>query len=296
MKRTIIVLTVIKLVLLCSTQIYASGAGTTGGELLRLGTGARSAGMGEAFTAVSDNAHAVHWNPAGLIQLKNKEMQMMYLHHLTDISIGNIAYAQKLGKNAGIGVELLQLYTTGTMRDDNGNEIGEYTNYNGVLTVGYGYKVNDNLSLGLSVKSIYIRYVDQSETASGMDIGGLYSLQATVKPLQLGIVVKDIGKGIPTRVITGISKEVLDNVTMSVDINMEQAGYTELNLGMEYVTGSRFVLRGGYTKLGGWEGVEGIRGICGGAGLVFDNKSFDYAFMPYGELGIAHRISFQMKF
>ena len=33
---------------------------------LRIAPGARSAGMGEAFVAVADDASATHWNPAGL--------------------------------------------------------------------------------------------------------------------------------------------------------------------------------------------------------------------------------------
>ncbi|MBN1414761.1 MAG: outer membrane protein transport protein [Bacteroidales bacterium] len=39
-----------------------------------LGKGARAAGMGYAFNAVSDDATAMSWNPAGLIQIKNPEV------------------------------------------------------------------------------------------------------------------------------------------------------------------------------------------------------------------------------
>ena len=33
---------------------------------LRIAPGARAAGMGEAYVAISDDATATHWNPAGL--------------------------------------------------------------------------------------------------------------------------------------------------------------------------------------------------------------------------------------
>jgi long-subunit fatty acid transport protein len=294
MKKTLVLS--LLLLLTCSAAVFAEGAGIVEGEFLKFGTGARSAGMGEAFTAVSNNAHAVHWNPAGLVQLKNKEMQVMYLHHLIDIWIGNIAYAQKVGEKGGVGVELLQLYVKEIMRDEEGNEIGEFTDYNGGLTVGYGYSVNESLSLGLSVKNIYLRYMEQVKTGKAVDIGILYRVGAAGMPIQLGVVIKDVGEDMPTRTITGVSSELIDNMTVSADIITEQSGSTETNMGIEYETKGKLVLRGGYTKLGSWEGIEGIHGICGGLGLKFNDKTFNYAFTPYGELGIAHRISFQIKF
>jgi hypothetical protein len=293
MKRTVVMLMVAVLAL--SMQVYGSEAGTTKGEFLKFGTGARSAGLGEAFTAVSDNAHAVHWNPAGLVQLDNKQMQCMYLHYLTDIMVGNVAYAQKLTDKTGVGVEFLNLYTIEIMRDEYANEIGEFSNYNGSLTVGLGTKITGNLSLGLSVKSIYLRYMNQAETGNGMDVGGLYITSIKEVPVQVGLTVKDIGEGIPTRGVVGISGQLMGNMLVSCDVCVD-GGSTETNIGMEYATSGKLVLRGGYTRLGSWEGIEGIKGICGGVGLDLGNKGLDYAFMPYGELGVAHRISFSMKF
>ncbi|NMC43939.1 MAG: hypothetical protein GYA46_08465, partial [candidate division Zixibacteria bacterium] len=45
--------------------IAADGALSTAG-FLRVGVGAKAMGLGEAFTAVADDASAVYWNPAGL--------------------------------------------------------------------------------------------------------------------------------------------------------------------------------------------------------------------------------------
>jgi hypothetical protein len=38
------------------------------------GVGARPLGMGQAFTAVSDDVTSIYWNPAGLGFLKDKEV------------------------------------------------------------------------------------------------------------------------------------------------------------------------------------------------------------------------------
>jgi hypothetical protein len=46
-----------------STRADVSRSGVL---FLRIAAGARAAGMGEAFVAISDDASATHWNPAGL--------------------------------------------------------------------------------------------------------------------------------------------------------------------------------------------------------------------------------------
>jgi hypothetical protein len=48
------------------------------GTDLGMGTGARAIGFGGAFTAVSDDASAAFWNPAGLSQLKNSQVLLSY--------------------------------------------------------------------------------------------------------------------------------------------------------------------------------------------------------------------------
>lgn len=42
-----------------------------------VGSGARAAGMGNAFTAVADDASAASWNPAGLVQLERPELSLV---------------------------------------------------------------------------------------------------------------------------------------------------------------------------------------------------------------------------
>jgi long-subunit fatty acid transport protein len=50
-----------------------------GVSLNRVGSGARAAGMGDAFIAVSDDGTAASWNPAGLAQLRQPEFSLVYV-------------------------------------------------------------------------------------------------------------------------------------------------------------------------------------------------------------------------
>ena len=48
-------------------------------SLNRPGSGARAAGMGNAFIAVSDDGTAASWNPAGLSQLRKPELSLAWM-------------------------------------------------------------------------------------------------------------------------------------------------------------------------------------------------------------------------
>jgi long-chain fatty acid transport protein len=61
------------LVLAGSGAVRAQGV-----SLNRAGSGARAAGMGDAFVPVSDDGTAASWNPAGLAQLRQPEFSLVY--------------------------------------------------------------------------------------------------------------------------------------------------------------------------------------------------------------------------
>jgi hypothetical protein len=61
--------------LMAQTALVRAQAGVS---LTRAGSGARAAGMADAFVAVSDDGTAASWNPAGLAQLRQPEFSLVY--------------------------------------------------------------------------------------------------------------------------------------------------------------------------------------------------------------------------
>ena len=55
----------------------ASASAQTGVSFNRTGSGARAAGMANAFIAVSDDGTAASWNPSGLAQLRKPELSIV---------------------------------------------------------------------------------------------------------------------------------------------------------------------------------------------------------------------------
>lgn len=58
------------------TMIFCSGKYAA--EFLNISVGARVLGIGGAFVSVANDVSCIYWNPAGLIQLKNREISFMY--------------------------------------------------------------------------------------------------------------------------------------------------------------------------------------------------------------------------
>lgn len=83
-------------------------------EFLRVGAGARALGMGGAFLAVSDDATAGYWNPAGLNYLKNRSV--LYMHseeQRSQVHYDFLAVALPQGGDEGqrsaLGISLVRL-------------------------------------------------------------------------------------------------------------------------------------------------------------------------------------------
>lgn len=170
------------LLLLGEGIVYAGGVGTTRANFLKIMPGARAVAMGGAFGAISDDIYAVHWNPAGLTLLKQKEFSFTHLQWLEGIKYNWIGYGFSLSKGKIIGLDK-ELETTWVDNFDDGvhpNMVGgeieiwgdrgqggssriqaDYYEEN----EGYSYKVSYNISgygglwMGLNNLNIQMRQV-----------------------------------------------------------------------------------------------------------------------------------------
>ncbi|HID31977.1 MAG TPA: PorV/PorQ family protein [bacterium (Candidatus Stahlbacteria)] len=157
--------------------------GTAGAQFLKITVG-RGSAMGEAFVAVSDDASATYWNPAGLARLAKKDL---FLHHnewLGDLRHDYAAFALPMPGFGTMGFSFIALtmgnmeYTTvdnpqTSAREDTGTGI-YFSAMDFAFGISYARMFTDKLSGGLTVKTIHQRIWDMSASGIAFDIGTFY--------------------------------------------------------------------------------------------------------------------------
>ncbi|MCK4533261.1 hypothetical protein KAU39_05695, partial [bacterium] len=93
-----------------------NSVGTSGADFLKIGVAARPGGMGETYTAVAEDVYSLHWNPAGLVSVKGKEIFTTYTRWFEETNYGLVSYAQSLKRDRTIGGSLVLLSSGGIKR------------------------------------------------------------------------------------------------------------------------------------------------------------------------------------
>ena len=129
-----------------------SFAGVDAMPHLRLGAGARSIGMGGAFTAIADDATATVWNPAGLGSVADLSLNFSTQQLDLDRSHNFIALTKSLGSAGSIGLAVTNAGVSdipeygATVKDYDGRTFDYSTNaYSLSYGIGFG-----NFGIGLT--------------------------------------------------------------------------------------------------------------------------------------------------
>lgn len=176
------------------------------------GTGARPFAMGGAYTAVSDDAFALLFNPAGLAQIRRKEISFGIHHGNRKITNNYIdLLAERSSSNTSLG-SITAVYP--------------YPTYRGSLVIGFGvfragtsdleYTKNARLEqLEADVDNLLI----QSGTIYQYHIGAGFDLSPRIA-LGGGIVIWDESMDVTEEIVhsdPGSTAVVVDNVSMDLD-------------------------------------------------------------------------------
>ena len=278
-------------------------AGTYAGQFLKMGAGARPSGMGEAFVAVSNDSTAIYWNPAGASQLDKVSMTFMHSILIKEISYEwfSCVYPTKAG-NFGVGVQYMY-YGQMKETDETGLEIGAFMPYDMSVGVSYANELY-GLMYGFSVKQITSQ-IKSLAGAYAADAGLMYklfgdrvSLGASVQNMGTTLKYVDIEEKLPVNIKYGAACELLDDLSLSFEADMPQDNEGHYGAGIEYIRFMNFnltgALRAGYATR--TKDVPGLSGFTAGVGINYLEYTLDYAFLPFGDLGDTHRISFGYRF
>ena len=78
-------------------------------EFLNIGVDARAFGMSNAVVANSNDVNSGYWNPAGLLQLKDKQMALMHANYFANIATYNYAgFAMPIDEKSAFALSLIR--------------------------------------------------------------------------------------------------------------------------------------------------------------------------------------------
>jgi hypothetical protein len=267
--------------------------------------------MGGAYTAVSDDASAVYWNPAGLVQIPKLSAVFMRAQYVSDISYQYAAYAHRLDYDSVIAASAL-LTDIGAISqtDVSGNTLGSFTPRDEVYTLSYSKAILEfsdkdmDVSMGVSAKYIKTAIVGTSH-AYAADFG-VMTYNFSDIPYRLAVTATNMGGGLrydteenplPMTFKLGGAVNPFRNMLVSTDLVMPKQNKPSVRLGAELATTpnelTRLCVRAG---LDSQRMTDGLGGITFGLGATLHFFTIDYAYVPMGELGATHRISLTFDF
>lgn len=174
--------------------------GTASLQFLKIGVDARAIGMGEAYTAVSDDISSMYWNPAGLA--KKMENQVMFSHTNWVADINQEYLAACLSLDAGmIGISANVLHMPAM--DETSEEVfgptgREFNASDMAFALTYANMFTDKFTFGTSIKYLRENLADESVNDFAVDLGTLYN--TGWKNLTIGMALRNFGPDIQYKV------------------------------------------------------------------------------------------------
>jgi hypothetical protein len=306
--------------LLVPTLAAAFGSGDKGqggAQFLKIEPGARAAAMGGSVSGLADDVHAIYYNPAGLAFLKSVEMTGMHQSHFQDINYEFAAVAvpllswvnTKKERNAygvmGFGLynmEVKGIQRRGLTETDSASDTFGSNDF--AYAFSYAYNLPDTgLALGFTGKFIDLNLDSDGARGFGADAGALYKWER----LSIGGGLRNLGKlqrfrassdVLPLTLYSGLGYRFSDRWLATLDVTAPRDSKFRAGFGAEYrhpftdkFTGA---LRAGYSSRQNDTG--GFAGGSFGMGLTYEHFGFDFAWVPYGDLGHSFRYSLTVKF
>jgi len=311
-----------------------SKVGTAGAQFLKIGLGARYNAVGEAATAMVDDAYGLYWNPAALAMLEKSEIALTTVDWVENVRLSHLAFAYPLqaGLTIGFGMSILNVgdMEVTTVYEPEGT--GKTFDANSfALIAGVSKRLTDRFSFGLNFKYVAEQISEERSKGFCFDFGTL--LYTGFRSLRLGMNISNLGPelkfdgnelnqalnpnpdnpnaddvqyqylsegyDLPLMFRIGLAYDLLDDYqnrwTIAAEARDPSDNIGQFSFGSEYSFNEMFFARGGY-KFNFEE-----EGLTLGGGLRLNptpetDMVFDYAWADFGRLQSTHRFSISLRF
>lgn len=273
--------------------------GKSGLTFLKIGIDARAVGMGEAYTAVAENAAAVYWNPAGLMNAPRSNVLFNHNEWIQDLR-GEFVALSIVGNKSAWGfhlrsfnisdIEVREIPTAEPLEKASAHYIS--------AGISYARRMYKSLDLGVTLKYLYEKIFVTSASGFATDFGVLY--RPPVHNLSIGLSFQNFGKmqkfeneetTLPVIGRLGVKYQIpvdltITRVILAADVVKPVEENAKFNLGTELTLWKYLAVRVGY-----FIGYE-ARDFSLGLGFMRSAIRLDYGIVPFGDdLGSTHRFT-----
>lgn len=287
--------------------------GTTGASFLKAPPSARADSLGEAYIAGIEGAEAIFRNPAGMAVLQEKvraDVTSGYSALLDSAYLGSVGFAMPVGGLGTFGTGLTYA-SHGSHQGYNtlGDPTSDFTPNDIALSFGYARQLS-TLRLGSALKVVRTSIADASGTTFALDAGVQWigALSTAEGPIDFGAAIQNLGPAmsigsgsdpLPFRLQMGARWHLSERLAGVLDgiLPVDQDPSAALGIEGRFRLGEKLSagLRGGY-NVARTRGVDGLAGMAAGVGIEFNSFRFDYAWVPFGDLGMSNRVTFGYSF
>ena len=188
------------LFILASFSLSAQTVRKYSNEFMNIGVDAAAFGMSNAVVASSSDVNSGYWNPAGLVNLEDKQISLMHASYFANIAnYDYAAFAMPLDNKSAVGLSVIRfgvddILNTTQLIDSEGNI--DYNRISLFSTADYGFTFSyarrlplDGLNYGVNAK--VIRRVI-GDFASSWGFGLDAAVQFRNDKWMFGIMARDI--------------------------------------------------------------------------------------------------------
>ena len=298
--------------------------GRTAFQFLKIGLGARQAALGEASVALTTDASAAFWNPAGLTGVEHYAGSLNYTRWLAGTNYSGAAVA---GRVAGVGTLALSAAALDygdipeavVGQGSDGRTGNQVSGSDVLLGLSVGRQFTDNLSIGLGAKYVHESLAGYGAGAFTFDVGTHYAvgyrgitlamaaqnLGGTVRYLADSLSDRREGYDLPLVFRLGVASNIAgpdgfvglgseSRLVGAVEAIHTNDANERLNAGLEYTFNDILALRGGYrlnVEEGSWSVGAGVMPRIAGGRLAID-----YAYVGTSVLEAPHRLSLSFSY
>lgn len=294
-----------------SPAVFAQDkVGTTGAQFLEIGVSPRADAFGGAFTAVADDASAIYYNPAGLVQLENRQVMVSLIDYPADISYSFVGVAIPVGIGGVVGFGYYGLdageIDVTTHQHPNGVDGWTFGAKDYALSLSYGRFLTDRFSLGVTVKLIDELYEEERATGWAADVGTQYN--TGWRNFKITMLLSNFGPDmsfitqdypLPINFKFGGALDVLDgpghHAIFAIEGSHPADNREKYNVGMEYTFRNFASLRAGQR----FEHDLGGMSVGGGVHFNISEKykaRLDYGYQDFDALSEIHRFALTVDF